>query len=129
MTKLDIKNKIFSKRLRKVMNENDQTIYDIADILDLSSSTISKYINNKITPKITTIKILSQEFNINPVWLMGYDVEKYFKNNSIILNDEEACLIRKYRKLSNEKKQYVQGVIQSTLDNELSSDIKKNTAQ
>lgn len=128
MTKQDIKLKKFSKRLRQVMNENDQTIYDIADILDLSSSTISKYINSKINPKITTIKILSQKYNINPVWLMGYDVEKYLENKLINLKKEEISLIKKYRKLSSEKKQYIQGIMQSTLDND-SSDIKKNTAQ
>lgn len=76
MTKQDIKNKIFAKRLKQLMEENNETIYTIADIIDLSPSTISRYINGQMTPKITTIKVLAQQFSINPVWLMGYDVNK-----------------------------------------------------
>ena len=58
------------------MAENNETIYSVAEVVDLSPSTISRYINSQMTPKITTIKILAQHFNANPVWLMGYDVNQ-----------------------------------------------------
>ncbi len=89
MTNKNIKKEKFSKRLRQLMKENNETIYTISEILDLSTSTISRYINQKMSPKITTIKILAQYFGVNPVWLMGYEVKKQLKNSCMNLSDEE----------------------------------------
>ena len=30
--------------------------------------------NGEMTPKVTTVKYLAEFFNVNPIWLMGYDV-------------------------------------------------------
>lgn len=74
-------NKIeFQKRLRILMEENNETIYTLAEKLNLSPATISRY-SSGMSPKITTIEVLSRMYNINPAWLMGYDVEKFSINN------------------------------------------------
>jgi len=122
-----IKLKKFSKRLRELMDENNETIYTISEILDLSTSTISRYINQKMSPKITTIKILAQYFGVNPVWLMGYEVKKQLKNSCMNLSDEEKELIRKYRKLSESKKGYIQGQLQSIIDMNQKNNSKGDT--
>jgi len=81
---MKVNREIFSERLKIIMNENNQTTYTMAEILHLTSATISRYQNNLQTPKITTIEIISQQFNINPKWLMGYDVEKQLKKPNFI---------------------------------------------
>ena len=47
----------------------------LAKILGIKSkSTIYRYMNGEMSPKITTIKYLAEYFNVNEIWLMGYDV-------------------------------------------------------
>ena len=66
----------FSKRLKSLLEERDESIYKISDILHLNPSTISRYKNGILTPKLIVIEKLAEYFSVNPVWLMGYDVDK-----------------------------------------------------
>ncbi len=92
MTYNKIKKENFPKRLKQLMAERNETIYTIAEIVDLHPSTISKYINQKMTPKITTVKIISQFFGINPAWLMGYDVEKNLNFKKSVSKEEKKLI-------------------------------------
>lgn len=65
----------FSERLFKLIKENNTDINMLAKILGIKSkSTIYRYMNGEMSPKITTIKYLAEYFNVNEIWLMGYDV-------------------------------------------------------
>lgn len=70
--------KIFANRLGELMKENSDTVYTIAEYLHLSASTISRYLNCEINPKITAIESLSIKYGVNPAWLMGGNIEKYY---------------------------------------------------
>ena len=64
----------FSERLFKLVKENNTDINMLARILGIKSkSTIYRYMNGEMSPKITTIKYLAEYFNVNEIWLMGYD--------------------------------------------------------
>lgn len=73
---MEINKEIFPIRLKEVMEQNNQTVYTIAESLHLSAPTISRYMNGLMSPKLTAIQILANKFNIDPAWLMGYDVPK-----------------------------------------------------
>ena len=65
----------FSERLFKLIKENNTDINMLTKILGIKSkSTIYRYMNGEMSPKITTIKYLAEYFNVNEIWLMGYDV-------------------------------------------------------
>lgn len=65
----------FAKRFSMLINENNTDITFLLNQLGIKSkSTIYRYMNGEMAPKVTTVKILSDIFNVNPVWLMGYDV-------------------------------------------------------
>lgn len=65
----------FSERLFKLVKENNTDINILARVLGIKSkSTIYRYMNGEMSPKITTIKYLAEYFNVNEIWLMGYDV-------------------------------------------------------
>lgn len=67
----------FSKRLNDIISENSITPEQLNEKLGFKAkSTIYRYLKGEMCPKITTVKIISQMFNINPAWLMGYDVPK-----------------------------------------------------
>ena len=79
--KYNVTKEIFSERLKELMVDNNETTYSIGELLNLSAATISRYRDGKMAPKITTIYSIANHFNVNPVWLMGYDVEKSIYSN------------------------------------------------
>ena len=66
----------FSKRLKQLMEENNETVYSLSAVVNLSPSTISRYTKGKMSPKIPTIQILAEYFCVNPSWLMGTSEER-----------------------------------------------------
>lgn len=81
--------KNFSERLSELVKNSDIDIQRLAEMIGIKSkSTIYRYMNAEMAPKIPTVKCLSEIFNVNPVWLMGYDVPKLqeTKNNELKKN-------------------------------------------
>ena len=79
--------KNFSERLSSLIKENGTDINTLANKIGIKSkSTIYRYMNGEMAPKISTIRYLAEIFLVNPIWLMGYDVPKkrdeLYKNNS-----------------------------------------------
>lgn len=104
--KYSVTKEIFSERLKEIMIDNNETTYSIGELLNLSAATISRYRDGKMSPKITTIYSIANHFNVNPVWLMGYDVEKNLNltDDKVDLSTEEKILIEKFKKLDSEDK-------------------------
>lgn len=68
----------FAKRFSELIKNSSIEVSKLAEMLGIKSkSTIYRYMKAEMTPKISTIKYASEIFNVNPLWLMGYDVEKY----------------------------------------------------
>jgi transcriptional regulator with XRE-family HTH domain len=81
---VDILNKeVFAERLKEIMRDNNQTLTSLSERVKLSPATISRYTSGKMAPKITTVEVIAREFNVNPAWLMGYDVDKRFNEDKI----------------------------------------------
>lgn len=101
--KYSVTKEIFSKRLKDLMIANNETTYSIGEILNLSAATISRYTDGKMAPKITTIYSMANHFNVNPVWLMGYDVKKTLEINpkTTNLSKEEIELLENFNKLND----------------------------
>ena len=74
-TKFDILK--FAERLKELMDNAGYNTHSLAKAVFLSPGTISKYRNAKMEPERSTIELLARQFQINPAWLMGYDVAKY----------------------------------------------------
>lgn len=67
--------KKFAERLTYLVKEHQTDIILLANKLGIKSkSTIYRYMNGEMSPKITTVKYLAEFYNVNPTWLMGYDV-------------------------------------------------------
>lgn len=67
----------FAERLGSLMDDFGYNTYTLAHAVSLTPGTISKYTNAKMEPKRSTIELLARHFNVNPAWLMGYDVDKW----------------------------------------------------
>lgn len=79
----------FGKRLSLLIKNSNTDVTLLAKQIGIkSSSTLYRYMNGQMTPKITTIKYLAEIFNVNPVWLMGHDVpmkKNVSKENSNVI--------------------------------------------
>lgn len=73
-----------TERLNEIMKEFDLNTYTLGEILHLSPATISRYLNGKMSPKITAIEIIAGRYNLNPAWIMGHDVPKYMRKSQEI---------------------------------------------
>lgn len=66
---------VFATRLSYLIKNNNTDINKLVSDLGLKSkTTIYRYMNGDMSPKITTVKVIADLYNVNPVWLMGYDV-------------------------------------------------------
>ncbi len=112
VAKYNITKELFAKRLKTLMNDNNETTYSLGEILNLSAATISRYRDAKMSPKITTIQAMAKYFNVNPAWLMGYDVEKNLNvKKELNLTDNEINILNKYNSLDEKGKHTVNTVL------------------
>ncbi len=84
----------FSERLFKLVKENNTDINMLAKVLGIKSkSTIYRYMNGEMSPKITTIKYLAEYFNVDATWLMGYDVPMHKEDSNVFPTADKAISV------------------------------------
>lgn len=102
----------FSKRLWLAINESGISQTKLAEMSGISRSLLNKYIKGANGAGNLKIQQLAKALNVNPVWLMGYDVTKApIISNSSDLTIDEIDVLNLYRKLSVEKKKIILDLI------------------
>lgn len=76
MKKEDFDIRIFAKRLSLLLNETDENTYTLAKKLSLTPATISRYANGLMAPKVPTLYAMADIFDVNPLWLLGFDAPR-----------------------------------------------------
>lgn len=64
----------FQKRLEKALNFRNMKPVELHEKTGISESLLSKYLSGNAIARQRKIILISDALNINPVWLMGYDV-------------------------------------------------------
>ena len=64
----------FAERLRTVMDMKGLSNSAIAKLCEIDKSNITRYLSGKYEAKQDVIYKMASRLNINPAWLMGYDV-------------------------------------------------------
>lgn len=64
----------FQKRLGKALNFRNMKPVELHEKTGISESLLSKYLSGNAIARQRKIALISEALNINPVWLMGYDV-------------------------------------------------------
>lgn len=64
----------FSTRLESALRLRNMKSVELHEKTGISESLISKYLSNNATARQDKLVLISNVLNINPVWLMGYDV-------------------------------------------------------
>lgn len=61
-------------RLRELMEKKKIKQADIARKTGIARSTVSYYLSGRREPRQDSIRLISQAFDVEPSWLMGFDV-------------------------------------------------------
>ena len=101
-----------SKRIRKALARRNMTQAELCTKTQISKSTLSEYLSGRYEPKQDKVFIISQALNVDPVWLMGYDVpmekkeEAIQKNNSPTepqLSEGEKLMLELFRRIPEDR--------------------------
>ena len=92
----------------KISNSNDRIRYlmdyfglnqtEFSLRANIQKSTLSNYLTGCRIPRQDQIDAISMAFNVNPAWLMGYDVPMFNEIHEKDYSDEEIMIIKAYRK-------------------------------
>ena len=99
----------FQRRFIEAKEASGRSWSEIADMTGLSKPRISQYKNGKYEPSPDALYALAMALNVNPGWLMGYDIpmdpmytgedEQYLMDD---LTQEECDLVTLYRSATPE---------------------------
>lgn len=74
----------FAARLSQALDARNMKAADLSKKTKVSEGTISCYINGKYEAKQNRVRTFAEALNVNPAWLMGYDVPMELDNQPTI---------------------------------------------
>ena len=98
-------NSLFRERFSELVSSSSKSQSIIASEFGVAKQTISAWITGQSVPRAPVLSALADYFNVNSAWLAGYDASKVDTNYSLTPDEED--LIRSYRSLSKEGKDYL----------------------
>lgn len=87
----------FCERLKLLMDLNSLNANALASKINVNKSVISRYLSGQMTPRQDRIDLISNLFNVNHAWLLGYDCEMYKQNET------KAKIIEALKEISDEE--------------------------
>lgn len=85
----------FNHRLNWALSDKAWKAVDLARKTGFSENTISQY-RKSTTPEIERVADLANALQVNPVWLLGYNVEPYYDPDVRGLSKEETAVLYAY---------------------------------
>nr|DAR47325.1 MAG TPA: Helix-turn-helix XRE-family like protein [Bacteriophage sp.] len=109
-----MKCEVTAKRLRKALNECGMKPQELADKTGISKSSISQYLNGSHAPSNISSGKMGKVLNVEPLWLMGFDVEQR-KTFNVEQGDKDFEILDKISMLDERDKQIVLDMIESMI--------------
>lgn len=93
----------FAKRLQELIDIKGIKAVDIVKATGIDKSRISHYLHGDCGAKQDSILYISEAFNVDPAWLMGYDVPMEKKKDPQSLTDLQKQVVDFVLTLPEEK--------------------------
>ena len=121
-----MKYEITAKRIQQALSNMNMKPQELADKSGVSKSSISQYVNGSHAPSNISSGKMAPVLNVDPLWLMGFDVHMaqnsdylYTDGNSDFLievtknasNEEFVTRIKKYMELSTSDRKSIDDMI------------------
>ena len=116
-----------SVRIKKALSIRKMTQTELCAKTKISKSSLSEYMSGKYVPRQDKTYIIAQALNVDPVWLMGYDVPmekqaqpetKKVPLTEAELNEGEKALLALFNRVPKDQQQLVLQMIRVALGNQ-----------
>ena len=104
--------KIFSRNLRRYVENSQRTQKEIAAYIGVSTGTFCDWMKGRAYPRMDKVQLLANYFGINKSELVE---DVYFARDSITEKEQE--LFDLFHKVPEDKREFVLSLIRSAIDN------------
>lgn len=111
-----MKNEVTAKRLQLALANAGISQQELAERSGVNKASISQYINGSHVPSNISSGKMGKVLNVNPVWLMGFDVEMRKEQSSESAKSDMEFL-KKFSLLKERDKKIVMSMIDQMLSN------------
>lgn len=73
---MDNKANIGKERLNELLRDFQMSAAELCRRTGIPTSSMSRYLTGQSVPKQDSLKRIADTLNVNPAWLMGYDINK-----------------------------------------------------
>lgn len=108
-------------RIKKALSIRNMKQSELCEKTKISKSVLSEYISGAYEPKQDRIFLLSQALNVDPVWLMGFDVpmenadKKSSPHEDGSLTEGEKVMLELFRQIPEDQQPVVLAMIRAAL--------------
>lgn len=95
-----------SKRIAKALSIRNMKQSELCERTKIPKSAISQYLSGAFEPKQDRLHIIAKALDVDPVWLMGYDVPMEKQKNSPeepTLTEGEKMVLELFRKIPEDR--------------------------
>lgn len=108
-----------STRLAQALAIRGMKQTDLCNKTGIPKSAISQYISGAFEPKQDRLSLIAQALDVDPVWLMGYDVpmekEQKTSPDKLELTEGEKLVLDLFRRVPEERRDLVLQMIRVAL--------------
>ena len=116
---IDIPKESCATRLQIALSVRNMTQAELCRKTQIPKSALSEYLKGLYDPKQDRLVILSEALDVNPVWLMGYDVSMEKENTKISphdgLTEGEKVVLDLFRQIPVDQQPVVIAMIKAAL--------------
>lgn len=117
---IEIPKESCATRLKKALSMRNMTQADLCQKTKIPKSALSEYIKGLYDPKQDRLLILAEALNVDPVWLMGFDVpmtkeDKKISPHEPTLTEGEKVMLELFRTIPEEQQPMVLAMIRAAL--------------
>lgn len=113
-----------SVRIARALSIRGMKQSELCEKTKIPKSAISQYISGAFEPKQDRVYLISQALNVDPVWLMGYDVPMEKKEEPNIkkdppdesqLTEGEKLMLELFRRIPEDRQQAALDLLRAAL--------------
>lgn len=115
---IEIPKESCSARLKKALSIRNMTQAELCQKTKIPKSALSEYIKGLYEPKQDRLLILSDALNVDPVWLMGFDIPMEKEDKKISsgeLTEGEKTVLELFRAIPEDQQPVVLAMIRAAL--------------
>ena len=108
-------------RIKRALSIRNMTQSELCRKTKIATSAMSEYVKGLYDPKQDKIYIMAQALNVDPVWLMGFDVpmekedKKISPNEDGSLTEGEMVMLELFRQIPEDQQPVVLAMIRAAL--------------